>query len=102
MFHYRDKNTGQIRSFACEQNDKDLEIADINDEQNFEFQQTKITLINNRRNYLKSTDYYVLKEIDIPGSYPEEIKNKRILAWQEIEEIENATNIDNYNLNFGE
>jgi len=48
----------------------------------------KDQLISTRKNFLSKTDWHCLKEIDLPNSYPEEIKNKRIRAWQQIDEIE--------------
>jgi hypothetical protein len=41
--------------------------------------------------YLQQTDWYVIREIDQPNSYPKEIKEKRILARDTI------NNIDKYN-----
>lgn len=59
-----------------------------------EIENLKNQLINSRRSYLSSTDWYVLKEFDIPNSYPEEIRNRRIEIWQEIDEINNAQSLE--------
>ena len=50
--------------------------------------------IENRKGYLFSTDWYILREYDQPNSYPQEIKNKRILARTEINQIEQETDIE--------
>ena len=46
-----------------------------------------------RNSYLFLTDWYVAREIDEPNSYPQSIKDKRILARQEINNIEAATTL---------
>jgi len=68
----------------------------------FLFEEKKQSLINVRLQYLKSTDWYTARELDEPNSYPQEIKAKRILARQEINEIEVATQktINNYSITF--
>ena len=43
------------------------------------------------KDYLSSTDWYVVRENDEPGTYPVEIKNKRISFRAGINEIESAT-----------
>lgn len=48
----------------------------------------KMLLIRIRKKYLNDTDYYILRELDEPNSYPIEVKNRRILARQEINAIE--------------
>jgi len=68
----------------------------------FELPLQKSNLINVRLQYLKNTDWYIAREIDQPNTYPQEIKDKRILARQEINEIESATQeiINNYSTIF--
>jgi hypothetical protein len=48
-------------------------------------------LKSSRNSYLFSTDWYTAREIDEPNSYPQAIKDKRILARQEINAIEDPT-----------
>lgn len=56
--------------------------------------------VGNRKNYLSSTDWYILREYDQPDTYPQEIKDKRILARTEINQIEQETDIDNIVIEF--
>jgi hypothetical protein len=51
---------------------------------------------------LRETDWHVAKSIDTGVAYAQEIKDKRTLARQEINEIENATRetINNYSMEF--
>ena len=51
-------------------------------------EQLKNEAIGIRRSYLYSTDWYILREYDQPNSYPEDVKNKRILVRKQINEIE--------------
>jgi len=44
----------------------------------------KEKLLFPRKSYLYSTDWYTNREMDEPNSYPAEVKNRRILARQEI------------------
>jgi len=46
-----------------------------------------------RKGYLYSTDWYILREYDQPNSYPAEIKNQRILARKQVNEIEKIDNL---------
>ena len=43
--------------------------------------------------YLQKTDWYVAREIDEPNSYPQKIKDRRILARKEINAIEACTTL---------
>ena len=63
----------------------------------------KTDLIEPRSLYLKSTDWYTAREVDEPSSYPVEIKNKRILAREEINSIEACTTLaalNEFSVNF--
>ena len=51
-------------------------------------------LILSRMKYLSSTDFRVLRFVDEATPYPNEIKTKRILARQEINQIEACTTIE--------
>ncbi|MBU6140460.1 MAG: hypothetical protein KGP29_02745 [Proteobacteria bacterium] len=51
----------------------------------------KNLLINQRRKYLGDTDWYLIREADQPQSYPEEVKNKRNQAREEINLIESSS-----------
>jgi hypothetical protein len=46
-----------------------------------------------RSSYLQTTDWYILREFDNPNSYPNEVKKKRILARNQINEIEKISNL---------
>ena len=46
-----------------------------------------------RSSYLQTTDWYILRELDNPNSYPNEVKKKRILARNQINEIEKISNL---------
>ena len=46
-----------------------------------------------RSSYLQITDWYILREFDNPNSYPNEVKKKRILARNQINEIEKISNL---------
>lgn len=54
-----------------------------------------------REKYLRSTDIYIIEEME-GVNCPQEIKDKRALARQEIKQIGLATSetIDNININF--
>ena len=56
-------------------------------------EQIKNQLINSRLSYLQRTDWYVAREIDESNSYPQEVKDKRIQARQEINAINIATTL---------
>ena len=63
----------------------------------------KNTAISSRKNYLTNTDWYVIREFDQPNSYPIEIKNKRIRARTEINDIqseEQLERLDSFTNNF--
>lgn len=49
------------------------------------------------KNYLIETDWYAVREIDDPNSYPEDIKNNRILARNTINLIESINTIEELN-----
>ena len=50
-------------------------------------------LIKSRNSYLSSTDWHIAKEADEPNTYPQAVKDKRILARQEINQIPVATTL---------
>ena len=50
-----------------------------------------------RSSYLQTTDWYILREFDDPDSYPSEVKNKRILARNQINEIEKIFTLEEAN-----
>ena len=56
--------------------------------------------VSNREIYISKTDKYALREIDEPNTYPQEIKDKRILARTEINQIEQETDIDKIVIGF--
>lgn len=60
--------------------------------------QLKNEAISARRNYLYSTDWYILREYDQPNSYPDEVREKRIIARSQINEIEMITTLEKANL----
>lgn len=53
----------------------------------------KNKLIVDRKTYLNSTDWYIAREIDVPGSYPDFVRAKRIKARIEQGQITNANNL---------
>ena len=55
--------------------------------------QLKNTAMQIRKAYLTSTDWYVLREYDQASSYPSNIKNERILAREQINQIEQVNNL---------
>lgn len=57
----------------------------------------KIQAISIRNSYLQTTDWYVLREYDQPNSYPTEVKEKRILARNQINEIEKILTLEEAN-----
>jgi len=59
-----------------------------------EKKQLQDQLINSRKHYLQTTDWYIAKEFDEPGSYPIEIKNKRTLARREIAQISQESSME--------
>ena len=63
-------------------------------------EEAKQKAIENRKVYLNSTDWYIAREADQLNSYPEEIKDKRILARTEINQIEQETDINNITVIF--
>lgn len=67
-----------------------VEYVKTNDEL---LQEAKSSRLGARKIYLKSTDWYVSREVDSPNSYPQEVKDKRILARTEINAIEPATTL---------
>ena len=63
----------------------------------------KNLLTNQRKKYLSDTDWYLIREVDHPQSYPEEVKNKRTQAREEINLIESAAilqQLEAFNDNF--
>lgn len=68
-----------------------------------ELQEAKDERTSSRSGYLSSTDWYIARESDESGSYPQAIKDKRIQARTEINEIEALTTlaeVEAYNINF--
>jgi len=63
-------------------------------------EEAKSFAIGNRKNYLHSTDWYISREYDETGTYPTEIKSKRITARSEINAIVNETDINNVTVDF--
>ena len=53
----------------------------------------KYKLISVRKAFLSNTDWYVSREVDQPNSYRIDVKNKRILARKEINDIELCTTL---------
>lgn len=51
-------------------------------------EEAKKVRISTRTSYLSNTDWYITREADEPNSYPQEIKDKRILARTEINQLE--------------
>lgn len=65
--------------------------------------QLKSVLISSRKRYLKDTDWYLAREVEISGSLPLEVREKRQWARQEINEIESLLDIadlETFNINF--
>jgi len=62
-----------------------------------EIEEKKSDLILSRKDFLKSTDWYLAREQDEPNSYPSEIKAKRILARKEIKEIKDCLSLEQLN-----
>lgn len=64
----------------------------------------KKKLINPRQNYLKMTDWYIIRFVETKQEPPKIIRKKRACAREEINLIENETDIqdllDNYSINF--
>lgn len=74
--------------------------AEINNEV---LKEAKALRINSRHQYLSSTDWYIAREADEPNSYPQAIKDKRLQARTEINEIQALTTLEEveaYNINF--
>ena len=65
-----------------------------------EFENERQEKIYGRIIYLASTDWELIKSVDIDVEYSQEIKDKRILARQEINEIEIATDLSSYSIDF--
>lgn len=57
----------------------------------------KSKLIDVRKTFLKESDFRVLRFVDEGTPYPNEIKDKRIVARQEINEIEATTTLNQLN-----
>lgn len=97
MLYLKNKKTKQIGKFSCPQGqfegkDKkkkwvsDWENATQEEINNFELSKIKIDLINKRKSYLKSTDWYDIRSIN-GKKVPKEIQNKRQKTREEINEI---------------
>lgn len=58
----------------------------------------KNQLINPRKKYLKDTDWYLMREVDQPQSYPPEVRDKRTRLREEINAIEAAEDLQQIEL----
>jgi len=94
MIYYKDIKDNVIRGFACRQENKNYILASQDEIDNFLLSDRKRKLIADRKFYLSSTDWYIQREYDEAGTYPQEIKDKRILARAEINEIEACESLD--------
>jgi len=90
MIYLKNKKTGQIGKFSCFQGEK-WEKATKDEIKNFELEQEKPKLINKRISYLKSTDWYIIRELEGNKKCPKEISKKRKKTREEINEIEKTT-----------
>lgn len=71
------------------------EIRDLNENYlSVRIEELRNYLISVRKSYLDSTDWYTAREIDQKGSYPEDVKENRILARQEINNIQDCNSIE--------
>lgn len=73
-----------------------------NPQEEIESESNKIKRLKNkaifiRSSYLQTTDWYILRELDNPNSYPNEVKKKRILARNQINEIEKILTLEEAN-----
>jgi len=76
---------------------EDIKIPE-DPEEKIETESDKIRRLKNhaisiRNSYLQTTDWYALREYDQPNSYPTKVKEKRILARSQINEIEKISNL---------
>tara|TARA_R110002110_G_scaffold82712_2_gene215075 strand:- start:4871 stop:5296 length:426 start_codon:yes stop_codon:yes gene_type:complete len=60
-------------------------------------EETRSLKLGLRKVYLKNTDWYLVRELDEPGTYPKEIKDKRILARKERAEIKVTNTLEEIN-----
>jgi hypothetical protein len=51
-----------------------------------------------RLSYLSLTDWYILREYDQKDSYPEEVRGKRVIVREQINEIEKVSSLKDANL----
>ena len=58
----------------------------------------KNQLVNPRKKYLKDTDWYLMREVDQPQSYPSEVRERRTRIREEINAIEAAENLQQIEL----
>lgn len=65
-------------------------MSKIPSEEESEIRELKASLIAIRKQFLNTTDFRVLRFIDEGTPYPDETKQKRIRARQEINEIESC------------
>lgn len=92
----KNKNDGNIYEFQSNEFPADSDKwqeASLTEKNNLKRNNIKDFLISSRKSYLKATDFRVLRFIDEGTPYPDEIKSKRILARQEINEIEACTTL---------
>jgi hypothetical protein len=79
---------------------EDIKIPELVEEIESESDQInrlKTQAIINRSSYLQTTDWYILREFDNPNSYPIEVKEKRTLARNQINEIEKISDLKEAN-----
>lgn len=84
------EDNGNLGTFFYSEDWKEATQTEIN---NYNKEKLKKELIDSRLAYLNSTDWYIIREIDQPNSYPKEIKAARIRAREEINEIEACTTL---------
>lgn len=80
---------------------EDIKITEES-ENNIETESDKIKRLKTqailiRSSYLQTTDWYVLREYDQPNSYPAEVKEKRVIARNQINEIEKILTLEEAN-----
>ena len=76
------------------ENQKKNEVNETEEEKTKRLRSNALSV---RLSYLQSTDWYVLREYDQPDSYPTEVKKRRILARNQINEIEKILTLEEAN-----
>lgn len=95
--HYKNNNTQEFGDYSTKPGEEWSELSTTEVTNLLTKPKLKQRLIRSRLDYLENTDHYALKEIDEPGSYPLEIKEKRIKARQQVEVIQNSTTLTQFN-----